>query len=349
MIDWTSFVIPCFHRNPIKDGQIAKVDRDGELLWKVDQYMRVEGSHEAVLLIRTEDWDPARGGLSLKIKGNPAKWFQGHNLWGTDDLQGLILETMRALVDRLDLEPTAEDQAAWHRGHYRLTKVDVNYSWQLKTCADCLAWIYAAERTAHLRHRGPGKLKGSTLYFGMDSRRWAFKIYSKGNEIINGGKAHRILIRDEDQLQSLHAWADDKLRFEVVLHSMELRKLGLDRGAAWTETTAIELHREKLQGLEMSDTVNLSHESLAGLSPRLVLAYQAWKEGHDMRKLLPDRTFYRYRKELLRCGIDIAIRQPHEDRSNVVPLVRVLEAVPAQIPAWAYGTPLYFEPRKMIG
>ena len=33
------------------------------------------------------------------------------------------------------------------------------------------------------------------------------------------------------------------------------------------------------------------------------------------------------------------------DLSNVIPLVRTLEAVPVSTPEWAIGTDLYFEPR----
>jgi len=33
--------------------------------------------------------------------------------------------------------------------------------------------------------------------------------------------------------------------------------------------------------------------------------------------------------------------------SNVVPLFKVLEAVPVGVPDWAEGTPLYFEPRRI--
>jgi II/X family phage/plasmid replication protein len=65
-----------------------------------------------------------------------------------------------------------------------------------------------------------------------------------------------------------------------------------------------------------------------------------------MRQVLPLRTFYRYRKELLRHGIDINVRQPSKP-DNVVSLVRVLQPQAiAQVPEWAQGTPLYFEPKR---
>lgn len=98
--------------------------------------------------------------------------------------------------------------------------------------------------------------------------------------------------------------------------------------------------------MTMTTTSTLSDTVLDSFRPALRLAFLAWQNGEDLRAQLPHRTFYKYRKELLPHGVDIATLQPKET-SNVVPLVRVLEAVPAQIPEWAYGTPLYFEPPRV--
>ena len=57
-------------------------------------------------------------------------------------------------------------------------------------------------------------------------------------------------------------------------------------------------------------------------------------------------AFYKFRAELLPLGLDIATVMPREV-SNVVPLYRVLEAKPTQVPDWAVGTLLYFEPRRV--
>jgi II/X family phage/plasmid replication protein len=46
-------------------------------------------------------------------------------------------------------------------------------------------------------------------------------------------------------------------------------------------------------------------------------------------------TFYRYRTQLLKYGVDISTKSPKE-KSNVIPLIRVLEAKPVGIPDWAY-------------
>ena len=48
-------------------------------------------------------------------------------------------------------------------------------------------------------------------------------------------------------------------------------------------------------------------------------------------------AFYRWRTKMLEYGIDISIvKDVDEPQSNVVPMIRYLEAVPMGIPDWAY-------------
>ena len=90
-------------------------------------------------------------------------------------------------------------------------------------------------------------------------------------------------------------------------------------------------------------------EALAGLSGRLQLTYDAWKQGKDLKAVLPRNTFYRYRTELLKHGIDIAVKQEARHvEAQRTPLRLVITARPAGIPDWAIGTPLYFEPRAKV-
>jgi II/X family phage/plasmid replication protein len=287
----------------------------------------------------------------VEISGNPVKFYQGHNLWGTDDVHALVVHTLQDLSSRDDLGmvPTAADRAAWQSGDVRLTRVDQTSSFHLANLSDVLAWLRAAEQTAHLSHRGRGQLvKGSTLYFGQHSRRWSLKLYAKGQEIRSKGHEQHVIL----QLPHALAWADRTLRAELVLRSMELRRLELDHVSAWSiidgvdsAVTARLLH-DRLGAMTMNTVSHLAGIVLDELKPSLRMAYQSWESGVDLRAILPTRTFYRYRAELLPHGIDIAALNPKE-KSNVVPLVRVLEAVPAQVPDWAHGTPLYWEPRRV--
>jgi II/X family phage/plasmid replication protein len=68
--------------------------------------------------------------------------------------------------------------------------------------------------------------------------------------------------------------------------------------------------------------------------------------------MYPQNTFYRYRREFLKQGIDLAIKQGNraEPNPNVIEFRRVLRPERCeQIPAWAFGTNLYFEPRVKFG
>jgi II/X family phage/plasmid replication protein len=85
----------------------------------------------------------------------------------------------------------------------------------------------------------------------------------------------------------------------------------------------------------MSDVYMLKDDVLDDLPCRLRLTYQAWLNGDDMKALLSRPTFYRYRSQLLKFGVDISTKSPKE-KSNVIPLIRVLEAKPVGIPDWAY-------------
>ena len=165
-------------------------------------------------------------------------------------------------------------------------------------------------------------------------------MYAKGDEMkVKGHRPHRSVYSPD-----LQAWADNKLRVEVVLRAIELKRIEKSHVSNWTRSTPAEVHAEKLRGLNMSEQIRLNATDLEGLSPRLVLAYHSWRDGYDLRTHLPHRTFYRYRKELLERGIDIAIKQNRNEHSNVVPLLRVLEATPASIPDWGMNPRLYFEP-----
>lgn len=188
MIDWVSFVAPCHHAERVHGGLVASIRPDGTVEWQTYKRTSVRGSHDASVTVRTH------GGSCeyIEVSGNPVKWFQGHNLWGTDDLPALVLSMLDALVQRddLGLDPSESDRSIWQAGGIRLTRVDVTESFHLPSRSDVLAWLRAAEQTAHLSHRGRGQLvKGSTLYFGKQSRRWSLKLYSKGQEL--EAKDHR--------------------------------------------------------------------------------------------------------------------------------------------------------------
>ncbi|WP_283159727.1 phage/plasmid replication protein, II/X family, partial [Xanthomonas axonopodis] len=90
----------------------------------------------------------------------------------------------------------------------------------------------------------------------------------------------------------------------------------------------------------MTTARTLPEDVIASLTTGQHKAYLAWAAGNDLRETMSRPSFYRLRSKLLPHGVDIATLMPKEV-SNVVPLYRILEAVPVSVPDWAVGTPLY--------
>lgn len=346
MIDWITFRAIHAQKQPLRGGYVASVTLDhdtGEerVEWVADKRIPVAGSHDQRITIKSAPHDPIN---EIEISGNPAKFLQGHNVFGSDDLVGLAAAMYRGVLSRLGLAPTPAELVYLDAGGFTLTRVDVTYSFDLQTLPRVLSAIRGLESSAHLRHRGRGQLtKGNTLYFGQKSRRSSLKFYAKGQEL----RDHRL----PDALlgSPLQDYADRLLRAECTFRGMWLKDKGLQWGASWTPTTPKELHRDMLENLSIAEAFMLDPDTIAGLPPRLQAVYQLWKDGHDLRAMYPKPTFYRYRSELVKHGIDIAVKQPREE-SNVVRLPVVLHAHQVvDIPAWAIGTPLYVEPRRAVG
>ena len=336
MIDWITAIIPCHHDEMIFGGFVTSVSLDGEIDWRVEKKQQIVGSHESSISIKSLD------NKHLFIDGNPAKWLQGHNIFGSDNLLGLVEALMHKLIPLLKLTPTDLDLQSWKTGLYELKRVDCTAMWDLPRRADVRSWLRAAEMQSKSRHGRP-VTTGGTLYFGKNSRRWSVKFYAKGDEV--EARGHKL--PDEIELRdNLIEYADNKLRGELTLRSIQLKEKSLSVAQQWSESTPIEQLIKYIESLNMSEQFSITPIALEGLPARLIAVYKLWKEGEDLRALYPKASFYRYRSEFLKQGIDIAIRQPSKP-DNIIPLIRVLrpEAI-AQIPDWAIGTSLYFDPKK---
>jgi II/X family phage/plasmid replication protein len=337
MIDWVSLKAKCRH-NPdvLLSGRSIRtkiVDGIEHLQYELLNRLVVEGSYSSVITIRSHTDG------TIEISGNPAKFLQGHNVFGTNDLVYLVAKLFERLfqIKELELSPTDFERELIRNGDYRLTRVDVNEHFLFPSEQLAKAWLRAAGRSATLKYRGSGIYKDGTMYFTPQSRRSVSLIYHKGDEITSRDKKHRLA--DELLLiPELLDYAKRSLRFELRTFSTQLNDLGLALGCNWKKDTASALMYDHfISKLQLSANMSLSHSVIENLPKNLRLTYTAWINGEDLRQVLSRPTFYRYRTEFLKFGIDISIVQELEKEiSNVVPMIRYLEAMPMGIPAWAY-------------
>lgn len=327
MIDWVTAKIPCRH-DPSKliSGMVMSFDPQGNNEWVINKKLSVEGSYSSKIQIASAS------SSSIWISGNPVKFLQGHNIFGSSDLKQIMIKFFDALLehDALGLDPALKQYENVQTGLYDLSRVDMNASWHLDNKEMVQAWIRSFGSTARLKHRGAGQFSGDTAYIGKNSRRWSVKCYSKGHEI--AAKGHQL--PKELQIPELIEYANKSLRLELVMRQLELKRTNLDIAYNWDENTAKMLLQTKvLDNLELSSTFMIDDKILNTLPVRLRLVYQSWKNGDDLKQIMTKPTFYRVRKQLLAYGIDIAVVN---EKNNIIPLIRYLEAQPVGIPDWAY-------------
>ncbi len=342
MIDWITALLPCEHPEYISGGLIASYDARGGFEWQSYKRLSVEGSHSSTVQVKSVDLQ----GQMLWVSGNPTKFLQGHGLFGTDDLLGLVSLFYEKLTRSLGLNPSEFSRKRIERGVYELSRVDATAMIPLRSQADVVAFFRAASPVVRGKHQGASAYGGETIYIGQKSRRITTKMYNKYLEMQKHQLPKEIPYRNE-----LIKYAENKLRAEVVIRSMELKDRGLHVASNWTKETASTLVAERLKDMKLPDKMKLTKATLEHLPGRLQMVYDSWEDGKDIRSLVSKATFYRYRAELLKHGIDISIPQPSKPESNVVPMIRYIVAEyrgTGDIPEFAKGTELYADPSRRV-
>lgn len=332
VIDWITVEVPLFH-SPVDSGRIFKVLPGGEIDWNSPCRASVEGSYRSSIQVKSIGGDGAGQATALWISGNPSKFLQGHNVFGSEDILSLVYDTFVEVCRSLDISPTNSELAIAKRGNYRLKTIDICRSFELPTRGDCLAWLRAMEYKSTTRHGRP-LMKGGTLYFGSGTARWKFKFYSKGDELDSKKKGHKL--PSELLNTPIKDFAENLLRIELTLMSKELRALGVETVMQMQQDFIDKIYQDYLGRIKMSEQISLSTTRQNELPRKLQSTYLHWNNGVDLRSILPKATFYRHRRDLLVHGIDIMLRKETADRSNVIPLIRVLEATPVGVPEWAF-------------
>jgi II/X family phage/plasmid replication protein len=346
VIDWLTLLVPIADGHQLAAGRVVSVDADGTIEWFCEKRVSVRGSYDASVTIRRTSQeittqDGARYPV-LEVAGSPAKFLQGHNAFGSNDLHGLHDAMLRLALRNAGLRIDAYTENVIRAGGAQLLRVDLNESFSCGSRREVLAWIRAAALHGRVDHRkNGGLLSGTTVSWGRKSRYWQIKAYSKGQEI--EAPKHRLPL--ELRGRGIEAWADDKLRVEVQLNARHLRRLGLREVSAWQTDTPARVYSEHLAKLKLSGDVRMTRDDLDSLPLAIRTTYELWASGADVRSLCSKAKFYRHRAQLLKHGVDLAVPAPSSSR-NVVPLIRYIEAQPAQVPDWAQARGLTWSARK---
>jgi len=284
-------------------GKVLRVKPGGEFEWEVAARLPVVGSHDNKITVRSTT------GFNLEVSGNPVKFLQGHNLFGSDDYLALFFAAGQEVRKIAGEFPSPGTWDSFKMQGPRISRLDVTRSYRFATQGHARAWIRDVAAVAHTRHRGGSLFKDGTVTLGAKSNRWKLVIYAKADEIQAQGKTHRLLSFDGKHRRELEDWAQGVVRFEVRIFGKELQKWsdltpgGLPRlwqhyfdSVTWNRNRQI-----AYEGLDMADRARVDQAARGYLA--------RWKCGEDLRPPggLSKPTFYRWRRRLLETfGVDIA-------------------------------------------
>lgn len=326
---------------PIPAGLILSIDADGREEWATPRRVLTPGSFDSKMHIRSHGALVKKGFASeLHIHGNPSKFMQGHNVWGTDDAIGLMSAVMERITSSLGIEPVSNTALATAL----VSRLDFTKSLQFENRQQVRAYLSQVSIRAHSRNGRPST-RGSTLYFQKGSKRHIVVCYSKGDELqVSSHQLPEGLPKREQVIEE----ADKLMRVELRIKGLELSDIGMRRLGDCTPKRLNEVYADYIGRIEMSTSTKIANDELKALGRAVGNTYLLHKEGVDVRSLMTESTFYRHRKKLLRYGIDIAVPMPSEGSAEIIPLHRVIKAQPYSPPQWAYESGLFFQPQKKV-
>jgi len=326
MIDWLSSTIQTpdtvytgtrctntrLERTP--DGEIIKEYRIGQhITFDNDN----EPSHSRNVYVHTPD------AHTLRINGNPSKFLQGHNLFGSGDLIGLYFETGCLIRRSTGLFPSVDSFDSCGFGAPAFSRMDITRSYRFSTLAEAQEFIRYVAGTARTRH-GAAKLYGSeTAYFGQGSRRWSFKIYDKLSEYRKSTNRREL----DDELMD---WARGIVRFELCLRGQELKTI--NHGLRLRATVHYDdIWQSYFNRIQFNENAAMTTENIIqnydSLSDTQKGFYLRWKNGEDLRQSLTKTTYYRVRQGILKAvGVDIATPPNATPTSDCKPVKTCLDA-----------------------
>lgn len=332
MIDYISLKINFAHP-PIPSGRIISIDVDGVTEWESPASIMIPSSFESKIMIRSQGALDENGlATEMFISGNPAKFLQGHNIFGSSDLFSMLREIFNYISKTFKFSNVSNNAIL----ESTVSRIDFTKSIQFDNNNLVRSYIRSLGLRAKTRSGRPS-CKGWTCTFQKSSRRWSIVCYSKGDEL-HAHKLTDVLIDFHDLLQKE---ADRLARIELRLKTLELKDLGMYKVKDITEKKLNDTYKTYIGKIEMCTNTTIPSDSLMSLSRAFRSTYLMWKSGLDVSPTMSETTFYRHRAELRKFGIDISI-QCDDTTAQIIPINKIIVGSEYITPSHFYSTNLLF-------
>lgn len=314
-----------------------------------------------------------RNFMFIEIRGNLIKFFQGHSLYGSLNHCGLIVDFCCAVLEAFNIVPLATDVAMWRQGGFYPKELHICANYRLSDYQDVDRFIHGIVKSCSLYRSGfrfdhNEKREGWTAVHKTRGEMFRLSAYNKFCDLRDHSCA-KPSFEDEQLNRRLLEHSNGILRFETKLKSRWFRSKNIytmhDLYRIHPDVSAI--LDEQLQAIETGGC-NLKSSKLellkSELPSHILPTFLFWFEGytaHGIKTVLGgghrtaagDKKYYRASR-FLREHHDINTKvrrtdgQQQSEPSNVVPLIRTLEACPDTPPQWMRDEGLIYEPSEHL-
>ncbi len=310
----------------------------------------------------------------VQIKASPAKLLQGHNVFGSDDIE----QGADEMIGFLHMAyPVLTKMLDWTRAW--VSHIDVTYSAKLSDQTTAKKVLDFLANVSNGQTRLSNKRFDSSVYWGgQTSRLVNHKCYLKHDEFLSQFEELKQLAKKNDKSAQrvvdvmsdsrLINWTVGLLRFESRLKKRWLERNGVPTNlyeliafqkanpdllqTLWTKAThsifdamrgqTVKLINDEsvLEAISNSPVVVTNSGKVSQTRIRNIYSTYCLVREHGLEKLaqmLPKPTFYRHLSELCECGFSKAFLQNlHDNKAkNVIPFMKLVEIdFSQQLPEW---------------
>ncbi|MCU4423313.1 phage/plasmid replication protein, II/X family [Acinetobacter sp. WU_MDCI_Abxb74] len=310
----------------------------------------------------------------VQIKASPAKLLQGHNVFGSDNIE----QGADEMIGFLHMAyPVLTKMLDWSRAW--VSHIDVTYSAKLSDQTTAKKVLDFLANVSNGQTRLSNKRFDSSVYWGgQTSRLVNHKCYLKHDEFISQFEELKQLAKKNDKSAQrvvdvmsdsrLINWTVGLLRFESRLKKRWLERNGVPTNlyeliafqkanpdllqTLWTKAThgifdamrgqTVKLINDEsvLEAISNSPVVVTNSGKVSQTRIRNIYSTYCLVREHGLEKLaemLPKPTFYRHLSELCDCGFSKAFLQNlHDNKAkNVIPFMKLVEIdFSQQLPEW---------------
>ncbi len=306
---------------------------DARIRIKIDNKKLVKDENQVTRYMDTPYW--------FEVECSVHKLALGHNVYGGSDKFHECCEYFIRILEKI------MDISLPHFLTYEVRRIDFAKNFNLKDEKTVMEYVYMLHNTKYARREKKTLRYNSSIYFPGSST--TTKIYAKGkdfkekkdNDYKRLLKIYGIMYSDE-----LHKIAQKMIRIEVEIHNRKLKydlektdKLKNDNNIrVWMVddehvksifNTEIDRIYKEIGDVDMKKVRTMKevivrlHTEYDGLKANTL--YSTWCQlvelgETEVKKFLPERTYYRHRKQLKEAGVSWIGTEIVQSITNIVPV-----------------------------